>query len=184
MRMGVSHHSVPIYSYYHPTFLYECVWNILGFVLINLFYKRKKYDGQIALMYFTWYGFGRMFVEGFRTDSLYIPGTTLRISQCLGLACFLVGAILLIVFAIRPPVKWRLMGAGEVAKPIEVKERGEEPKLKDALDGLSDEETNGDPLEGVEIDSTEEDPLNGIPDDEEKTGNNPRNGGSNNGKAH
>ncbi len=90
-------------EYYHPTFLYECVWNLVGFGLINLFYKHKKFDGQIALMYFTWYGFGRMFIEGFRTDSLYVLGTTLRISQCLGLACFVIGLALLIFLTfIRP----------------------------------------------------------------------------------
>lgn len=87
--------------FYHPTFLYECVWNVIGFILLNVFYKRKKFHGQIALMYCTWYGFGRMFVEGLRTDSLFIPGTTLRISQCLGFVCFVVGAILLTVFWIR-----------------------------------------------------------------------------------
>ena len=94
LRMGLGGSAVHVY--YQPTFFYESMWNVLGFVLINLFYKRKKFDGQIALLYFVWYGFGRMFIEGFRTDSLYIPGTTLRISQCLGLACFLVGVILLI----------------------------------------------------------------------------------------
>ena len=90
--------------YVHPTFLYECVWNLLGFALINLFYKRKKFDGQIALMYFAWYGFGRMFIEGFRTDSLYIlegvaSDTGLRISQCIGLLCFVAGVTLLLVFS-------------------------------------------------------------------------------------
>ncbi len=68
-----------------PTFLYESLWNILGFVLINLIFKKKKFNGQIALMYFAWYGFGRMFLEGLRTDSLFIPGTGIRISQMLGL---------------------------------------------------------------------------------------------------
>ena len=68
-----------------PTFLYESLWNVLGFVLINLIYKKKKFNGQIALMYFAWYGFGRMFIEGLRTDSLFVPGTGIRISQLLGL---------------------------------------------------------------------------------------------------
>ena len=103
LRMGLIPNEDAYLSmcYYHPTFLYESVWNILGFVLLNIFYKRKKFDGQVALMYFAWYGFGRMFIEGLRTDSLYIPGTTLRISQCLGLACFAVSAALLTVFLIR-----------------------------------------------------------------------------------
>ena len=94
LRMGLGTNAVQLY--FHPTFFYESMWNVLGFVLVNLFYKRKKFDGQIALLYFVWYGFGRMLIEGFRTDSLYIPGTTLRISQCLGFACFLVGLALLI----------------------------------------------------------------------------------------
>ncbi len=100
LRMGLSSNGTDPIWFYHPTFLYESVWNILGFVLINLFYKHKKFDGQIALMYFTWYGFGRMFIEGLRTDSLFLPGTTLRISQCLGLFFFAVGLILLITFSL------------------------------------------------------------------------------------
>lgn len=82
---------------FHPTFFYECVWNLLGFALINLLYKKKRFDGQIALMYFTWYGFGRMFIEGFRTDSLYLGDSNVRVSQLLGLLFFLGGLIALIV---------------------------------------------------------------------------------------
>ncbi len=107
-RMGLypNEYSATSMVFVHPTFLYESVWNIVGFLLINLFYKHKKFDGQIALMYFTWYGFGRMFIEGLRTDSLYIfqglvSEDGLRISQLVGLICFVVGLILLIVFGVR-----------------------------------------------------------------------------------
>ena len=86
-------------TYYHPTFLYESLWNLIGFVLINLFYKKKKYDGQILLMYLGWYGFGRMLIEGLRTDSLYIG--PFRISQVVGLLCFVICATLLIFFEVR-----------------------------------------------------------------------------------
>lgn len=82
--------------YVHPTFLYESLWNILGFVLINLVYKKKKFDGQIALYYFAWYGFGRMFIEGLRTDALYIGNTGIRVSQLLGFLLFAVGTALII----------------------------------------------------------------------------------------
>ena len=106
LRMGLGNPRLGgIVAYYHPTFLYECLWNLLGFGLVNLVYKHKKFDGQIALAYFTWYGFGRMFIEGFRTDSLLIPGTTLRISQCLGLVCFEVGLTLIFVFTFIRPCK-------------------------------------------------------------------------------
>ena len=82
----------------HPTFLYESLWNILGFILINIFYKKKRFDGQIMLMYFTWYGFGRMFIELLRTDSL-TNGSNIRISSLLGLLSFIVaGSLLLYLF--------------------------------------------------------------------------------------
>jgi phosphatidylglycerol:prolipoprotein diacylglycerol transferase len=68
--------------YVHPTFLYESLWNILGFILIHTFSKKnRKYDGQIFLMYLAWYGFGRFLVEGLRTDSLYLGSTDIRVSQ-------------------------------------------------------------------------------------------------------
>lgn len=99
LRMGLSpnmYSSVQTY-YFHPTFLYESLWNLLGFALVNLFYKHKKMDGQVFLFYVSWYGFGRMFIEGLRTDSLLIPGTDLRISQCVGLFCFIVGLVLFVL---------------------------------------------------------------------------------------
>ena len=86
--------------YVHPTFLYESLWNLMGFILINWFYglqaekTHKKYDGQIFLMVFSWYGFGRMLIEGLRTDSLYVG--PFRISQVLGFVFFVVGAGLLL----------------------------------------------------------------------------------------
>ena len=83
-------------NYVHPTFLYESLWNVIGFVIINLLYKKKKFDGQIALYYFAWYGFGRMFIEGLRTDALFIGNTGIRVSQLLGFLLFALATALLI----------------------------------------------------------------------------------------
>ena len=83
----------------HPTFFYECIWNVLGFILINIFYKKKKFDGQIMLMYLAWYGFGRMFIEGLRTDSLYVLG--FRISQVVGFLCFVICTALIVYVIVR-----------------------------------------------------------------------------------
>ena len=58
----------------HPCFLYESVWCLIGFFLLLSFIKKRKYSGQLALMYCVWYGFERTVVEGLRTDSLYIFG--------------------------------------------------------------------------------------------------------------
>ena len=97
LRMGLSYgEGTQISKFYHPTFLYESLWNLIGFLIINALYKKKKFDGQIVLMYATWYGFGRMLIEGLRTDSLTVGGT-FRISQIIGLVCFIGGAVLLAV---------------------------------------------------------------------------------------
>ena len=69
----------------HPTFLYESLWNLLGLLLLHLFVKfgKRRYDGQLFAMYVAWYGFGRMLIEGLRTDSLYLFDSGLRVSQVL-----------------------------------------------------------------------------------------------------
>ena len=84
----------------HPTFLYESLWNLLGFILINIFYKKKRFDGQILLMYVTWYGFGRMFIELLRTDSL-TNGSNIRVSSLIGLLSVIVGGTLLLYLFVK-----------------------------------------------------------------------------------
>lgn len=150
LRMGVSHGERAITHYYHPTFFYECIWNIIGFVLINLLYKKKKFDGQIALMYFVWYGFGRMFIEGFRTDSLYVPGTTIRISQLLGLLCVLVGGAMLAYFLLRPVWEKRHAALAVASAEVDAEETAEnfteEPVVEEsAVEQIEEveEENNG-----------------------------------------
>lgn len=100
-RMGIQYGGTGTMKYYHPTFLYESLWNLLGFILLSVFYKKKKYNGQVALMYIVWYGFGRFFIEGLRTDSLYLMksvfGETIRVSQVVAALCVIVGVVLLIV---------------------------------------------------------------------------------------
>lgn len=81
----------------HPTFLYESLWNLVGILLIYLvFYKKKKFDGQIVFTYLGWYGFGRMWIEMLRTDSLYLfkglLGETIKISVFIG-ACSVIACI-------------------------------------------------------------------------------------------
>lgn len=91
------------YIYVHPTFLYESLWNVVGFLLLWQIAKRwRKYDGQIFTTYVAWYGLGRFWIEGLRTDSLYFFGLKLfgqpiRTSQMLAGVSFLVAVILLVV---------------------------------------------------------------------------------------
>ena len=96
LRMGLLNSSTGQVEYHHPTFLYESVWNAIGFVLLHFLSKKRKYDGQIALGYCAWYGLGRAIIEGLRTDSLYIGNTNLRVSQLLAaLSCVVAVAVLL-----------------------------------------------------------------------------------------
>lgn len=83
----------------HPCFLYESLWCIAGFILLSLWSKRRKYDGQIFLMYLGWYGIERFFVEGLRTDSLMMGN--IRVSQMLSAVLVAVSVILQIVLFFR-----------------------------------------------------------------------------------
>lgn len=91
--------------YVHPTFLYESLWNLAGFIGVNIFYKHKQYDGQVFLMIFGWYGFGRMLIEGLRMDSLYLFGSSIRVSQALAAVLFVACTSLLVYFAFNKPNK-------------------------------------------------------------------------------
>ena len=88
LRMGLLENGEM--QYFHPTFFYESLWNLVGFVLITIFYRKKKFNGQIVMAYVAWYGLGRMFIEGLRTDSLMLG--PIRVSQLIGALCFLAGA--------------------------------------------------------------------------------------------
>ncbi len=105
LRMGLYDSFNGTVTYHHPTFLYESLWNALGFVILHFLSKKREYDGQIALGYAFWYGLGRFFIEGLRTDSLYIPGTQLRVSQVIAAVSCLAAAAVLAYFVIKPPAK-------------------------------------------------------------------------------
>ncbi|MGI6170451.1 MAG: prolipoprotein diacylglyceryl transferase [Butyricicoccus sp.] len=83
----------------HPTFFYESLWNAAGVLLLHFFSgsRHRKYRGEVLLGYFIWYGLGRFWIEGLRTDSLYIPGTALRVSQAVALLSFLGGLLIFVI---------------------------------------------------------------------------------------
>ena len=86
----------------HPTFLYESLWNVVGLLLILLVLApRRRFDGQNTWFYFLWYGLGRFWIEGLRTDSLYLfglrfLGQPVRVSQALSLVMILLGGFMLL----------------------------------------------------------------------------------------
>ena len=99
-RMGLYNTVTGVTEYYHPTFLYESVWNLIGLVLLHFLSKKRQYDGQIALGYVAWYGLGRTFIEGLRMDSLYWG--TFRVSQVLAAVSCVAAAAVLVWQSFRP----------------------------------------------------------------------------------
>ena len=100
LRMGLLNSATGIVTFVHPTFLYESAWNALGFVILHFLSKRRRYDGQIALSYAAWYGLGRAFIEGLRTDSLWWG--PFRVSQLLAAVSCFVAVIALLVLSFKP----------------------------------------------------------------------------------
>lgn len=104
-RMGLLNSVTGETMYVHPTFLYESVWNLAGFLLLHFLSKQRKYDGQIALCYVAWYGLGRAFIEGLRQDSLWWG--PFRVSQMLAAisCCVAVGVLIFMMFRKHDPAK-------------------------------------------------------------------------------
>ncbi len=90
------------YIQVHPTFLYEGMWNLMLLILLLIYLKHKKFDGEITLLYFAGYGIGRTWIEFIRTDQLYIPGTSVPVSMALSAVLAVVSVIMIIVIRRRP----------------------------------------------------------------------------------
>ena len=106
MKMGLFNQFKQSWEYYHPTFLYESMWNVVGFVILHFLSKKRQYDGQIALGYAAWYGLGRTFIEGLRVDSLYWGN--FRVSQLLAAVSCFAAVVVLVVLAFRPHDKAKM----------------------------------------------------------------------------
>ncbi len=123
----------------HPCFLYESLWCIAGFLVLHYFSKKRKFSGQIALMYCVWYGFGRGFIEMLRTDSLMIG--KIKVSSLLSFVICITAAVLLYVFLNR------------------VKQNNSDVVYEDVFDN-SDEDFNEDNGQALDGEKTEEDEEN------------------------
>lgn len=123
MRMGLYNPYSRSYTYYHPTFLYESLWNAAGFVLLHFLSKKRRYDGQIALGYVAWYGLGRALIEGLRMDSLYLG--SFRVSQLLAAVSCLAALGILIFMSFRKHDPADLFVNQRAAQALEAEETEE-----------------------------------------------------------
>ena len=125
IRMGLFDKSTGVTTYHHPTFLYESLWNAVGFAALHFLSKKRQYDGQIALGYVLWYGLGRTMIEGLRTDSLMWGD--FRVSQILAGVTAIAAAIALFVLSTRKHNPEKLF-VNQVAAKEEAAEEVEESK--------------------------------------------------------
>ena len=112
-RMGIYEtvNGITQYTEVHPTFLYESLWNLAGLLILAFVVeKHRKFDGQIFFSYMAWYGLGRAWIEGMRTDSLYFFSTGLRVSQVLAIIFCVVAAAVLVIQFRRPHSPEELWG--------------------------------------------------------------------------
>lgn len=149
--------------YVHPTFLYESVWNAIGLLLLHFYSKRRKFDGQIFLMYLGWYGLGRMFIEGLRTDSLYVGASNLRVSQLLAGICFLAVVIFLVydkIFREHDPEKLYVnqVAQRKAAEAVEATEAAAEEtasEVEEAAENAAEDAEDEETVEAEEAAETE-----------------------------
>ena len=119
----------------HPTFLYESIWCAVGFFALWAYMKKRRFNGEIALMYAAWYGAGRFWIEGLRTDSLMLPGMTLRVSQLIALISVL-AAVAAIVIIRRKIGKKELMVDLPLSVAAEKKFQAAKADWADKLEAL------------------------------------------------
>ena len=157
-------------GYVHPTFLYESLWNLIGFILINAFYKKKKFDGAIVCAYLGWYGLGRLFIEGLRTDSLYLGSTNIKLSQLVALVCIVLSIFFFVLGTVRakaagvttlyaknPYGKWMMTDAIEAELAEEEEEEEEENSEEDDYSEEEESESDEDNEEFADEEISEND---------------------------
>ena len=145
--------------YVHPTFLYESLWNFVGFLLLHFWFQKheRKFDGELILLYAVWYGIGRALIEGLRTDSLWLG--PVRVSQLLAAVTMLLSLGILLyqaIFVRHDPAKMQVnrVAAAEAAKAAEAQpEETAEPE--DAASEPEDE-ASGKTEESIEPDESKE----------------------------
>ena len=165
-RMGVGQSGGA--PFVHPTFLYESLWNVVGFILIAIFYKKKKFHGQVFLFYGIWYGIGRAWIEGLRTDSLMLG--PVRVSQILSIVIVVAFAVLMALGIAKAPRVVRVRadaGAGSAAV-AEAKSKSAESSDEKADKDEKEDKKEESPSEDAPDEKKEEAPNDDAPDEKKE----------------
>jgi phosphatidylglycerol:prolipoprotein diacylglycerol transferase len=121
-RMGLTLNN-GTYIEVHPTFLYESLWNLVGLsILFFVLRKRRKFPGMLFTFYLMWYGLGRFWIEGLRTDSLYLFNTGIRVSQMVALVTALGAAVVLVLGLLRSQKQVSVTAPSAEEEPAQAEE--------------------------------------------------------------
>lgn len=137
LRMGLFNTMTQSWEYHHPTFFYESMWNLVGFLVLHFVSKKRKYDGQIALGYTAWYGLGRAVIEGLRTDSLWWG--PFRVSQMLAAISCIAAVVVMMVMSFRQHKPENLF-VNQIAQPEMAEE--EDPDAEASEEEIAEEEAD------------------------------------------
>ncbi len=158
LRMGLFNQYTGQWEYHHPTFFYESMWNLVGFIGLHFLSKKRKYDGQIALGYVAWYGLGRAFIEGLRTDSLYWG--SFRVSQVLAAGSCLIAVAVLMVMSFRKHSPEKLfvnqIAEAEDEEDLEEDEEEDEEEWEAEFEEEPEKEPEEEPEVEVKVEINEE----------------------------
>lgn len=153
----------------HPTFFYESMWCLLGFLFLCWYTSRRRFDGELSLIYIGWYGLGRFFIEGLRTDSLLLG--SIRVSQIVALLCVIASALIMV--SVRSKIRrsndpgfmplyvntpeGQLVVAGEFYKKKEkAEEKTEAEESEDTEDEEAVAETEDEAVADIEAEAVDE----------------------------
>lgn len=157
IRKSVQSTGTPV----HPTFLYESLWNTLGFIIFHNYSKKRKFKGELTLMYIAWYGLGRAFIEGLRIDSLMLGHTNIRISQLLAaVSCVVSVAVLIYCYVAKKGTPAFAMASEQPLQNAEViasEETAEEKSEETVVTNDTESDDNAEKQSTDEI--TEEDTV-------------------------
>ena len=135
----------------HPAFLYESIWNAIGFVILHNYSKKRKFKGEMTLLYIAWYGLGRAFIEGLRVDSLMIGNTNIRVSQMLAIVTCVLSVIALLYFYKTKKGTPALVSANETEVADETS-----TDMENAQDTVNEAAEDAETSEAVAVETEEE----------------------------
>lgn len=165
---------IPAGSFVHPCFLYESVWCLLAFIFLHIYSKKlRSFDGELALIYVAWYGFGRFFIEQLRTDSLYAG--PLKVSQWVGAVTFVAAMVCFIIAKIKTKKSGRLLYVNtDVSRELiesdlkAEQERREKKEAKKASKEKKAESIIGDDeADEADVDEDDDEENEGVDEDNE-----------------